>query len=97
VLGGKLPDRSIVEDSAAGQHVVSIPRQPVEDVFLLKQGGHLSVGARKVVEGLIVSCVLITYLPETVFNLPLDEIVYRRLEFRVPTLFEIPENVRWSN
>ena len=57
-----------------------------------------SVGARKVVEGPIVFCgLVIRYLPETVFNLPLDEVIYGRLEFYVPTLFEIPENVRWSN
>src|SRR5258705_6177550 len=95
VLGGKLPDGSIVEDSAARQHVIAIPRQPVEDVFLLEHGGHLSVGARKVIEGLIVFCVFVSwYLPESVFDLPLDEVIYGRLEFCVPTLFEITENMR---
>src|SRR5258705_3571792 len=60
VLGGKLPNGSVVEDSPARQHVVAIPRQPVEDVFLLEHRCHLSVGARKVVEGLIVFCVLVS-------------------------------------
>ena len=58
MLGGKLPDGSIIEDGAARQHVVAVPRQPVEDVFLLEHRGHLSVRARQVVEGLIVFCVL---------------------------------------
>src|SRR6185436_19735422 len=34
VLRGELADRAVIQDRAAGQHVVAIPAEPVEDVFL---------------------------------------------------------------
>src|SRR5439155_12353468 len=44
VLGGELADRAVVEDRAARQHVVAVPREPVEDVLLFADGREPAVG-----------------------------------------------------
>jgi len=41
VLGGELADGAVIEDRAAGEHVVAVPREPVEDVFLFHDRGSL--------------------------------------------------------
>src|SRR2546422_8687469 len=98
MLCGKLPDGSIVKDSAARQHIVSVPGQPVKDVFLLEHGGHFSVRACKVIQGLrVASAPVAGKVPEPVFTFPFNEIINRRFEFSVPSLFEITKDVRGSD
>jgi len=40
VLRGELPDRSVVKNGAAGQQIIAVPGQPIENVFFLEHGGH---------------------------------------------------------
>src|SRR6185436_20474433 len=98
MLRGKLPDRSVIEDRAAGQHVVAVPRQPVEDIIFLEHGGHLPVRPGEVIQGSGVPLIPAGgKSPETIFYLSFNKIINRRFQFGMPVLFEIAEDVRRSD
>ena len=98
MLRGELPDRSVVKNGAASQQIIAVPGQPVENVFFLEHGGHLSISASHVIQGFFVSCVgLGRNLQGTVFDLSLDEVIHGGLQFTMPPLFQVTKNVRGSN
>src|SRR5207249_6119354 len=55
VLGGELPNRTVIQDRAVGEDVVAVPGQPVEDVFFFQIGRELAVRARDQAEHALVS------------------------------------------
>src|SRR6185295_776024 len=93
MLCGELADGAVIQDRPIGQHVVAVPRQPVEDVLLLHErrepGVAFGDAAQPAPHAPLAAA---REFPRLVLGLAIEEVLEGRAGLLAATLLEIPED-----